>query len=427
MLRSVTFLGIVTAVVKPAWFAFITAACMRLLGAEGFGIFTTALALCMLVMAFSDLGTAEYSVREVARDRSRASSFFSNFMLLRLWVSAIALACSVLVAFLLGYSREALLAVFFAGLYVGALGLLVYCRVFFEAFQNLRVDAISIAMEKILVIAFGLAILVLTRDPAATLAGMAAGVLLTLSLNLAWVSRRFAPFAARSIQFAFLRRHLRSSITFGIAGVLSIVYYRTDLVMVEALRGPVEAGQYAVAFRILEALNLLPFVVVQAAMYPRLSALARHAQYDTFVRLMRLGGGPVVALSLGIAVFLTLFGPWFVNVLDPDPAYAPAGAALQVLCWTFPLTCANALLYVALLALDEQKFRAQALAATVALNIAMNFVLIPEYGIIGAAVATIASEVFVVVVYAHRYRTTLAKAQRVRHTVAGNSEIGGAG
>jgi O-antigen/teichoic acid export membrane protein len=412
MLKNITFLAVASAAVKPAWFIFITAVCMRLLGTEGYGVMSTALALCLLVMSVSDLGTAEYSVREVARSHARATSFFSNFLVVRFLASIVAFGCAVAVAVILRYDASALLAVGFAGIYVTALGLVAYCRAFFEAFQRLGTDAMSIAVEKVFVIGVGTALLVATRSAAWTLAGMALGMILTLALNVAWVSRRFAPFVRSTIDRAFIRRHLRSSIPFGVAGVLSIVYYRTDLVMIEAIRGAEEAGQYAVAFRILEALNLFPFVIVQAAMYPRLAALFHGHEREDFSTLMRRGTAALLVPSLAVAAALTVWGPALIAVLDSDPAYRPAGLALQVLCWTFPLTCLNALLYIALLAVNEQRFRAQALAVTVVLNVGLNAILIPKFGIIGAAVATIASEVFVVAAYAWRYHSALGSSWR---------------
>jgi O-antigen/teichoic acid export membrane protein len=412
MLRNITWLGATSAAVKPAWFIFITAACMRLLGAEGYGVFSTALALCVLVMAVTDLGMSEYSIREVARDHSRATRFLSNFLLVRSLASIGGFVCVLGIATVLGYDASGLIAVVFAAAYVAALGFVMYCRSFFEAFQNLRIASISIAIEKVFVIALGSALLVATGSASWTLAGMALGMILTLAVNVRWVSRRFAPIVIDVIDRAFIREHVKLSIPFGVAGMLSVVYYRIDLVMIEALRSATEAGQYAAAFRILEALSLLPVVIVSAAMYPRFAALHYRREHEAFSELMRRGAVSLVLASMTVAIVLTVWGPSLISVLDPDPTYGPSGPALQILCWTFPLTCLNVLLYTALLAIDEQRYRAQALGGAVVLNIGLNSVLIPGHGITGAAIATIVSEVFVVVAYALRYRMKMGSFPR---------------
>src|SRR5690606_40546696 len=83
LLRNISWLGFASALVKPVWFVFITAACMRLLGVSEFGVMSAALSLGMIATATIDLGMIQYITREVAREPSHASRFFTNFLILR--------------------------------------------------------------------------------------------------------------------------------------------------------------------------------------------------------------------------------------------------------------------------------------------------------------------------------------------------------
>lgn len=411
LLRNISWLGLANAAVKPVWFLFITAFCMRVLGADGYGVMNAALALSLMGTTFTDLGMARHTVREVARDRTAAPAFFTNFFALRLGAVLLATVVVLLAAWMLDYRGEALLAVAFACAYTLSLELTNYCRSFYEAFEELRRQAIMLVVEKALVVGGGLALLFVTAEPHWTLAGMAAGMMVTTAVNAAWIARHLAGFRPRLLDRGFVLRTLRVMIPLGLAGVFFNLYFRVDLVMVEAMLSELAAGQYGAAYRILEALNMLPSIVVISALYPRLSRLLRERALEDFARVMRLGMAGLGLLSIGIAGTLTLWGPELILLLDPDPEFTASGPVLQVLAWAFPFLCANSLLYSGLVAMDDDTFTAAALGVAVLANVMLNFRLIPALGIEGAAQATVVTELALLAVYAVRYRV------RWRHTV----------
>ena len=407
LLKNIAWLGVASVAVKPLWLFFITVLCARVLGAEGYGILNTALSLAALTIALTDLGLTQYTVREVAADRTRASRFLVNFAALRLGLAVPATAVALGIGVALGYERSLLLAVGFACVYFAAQSLKGYGYSFFQAFENLRYQALSVVVEKLLVILAGGVLLYLTVSPALTLLGMAVGMVLVTGLTLWWVTRHVAPFQPAEVDARFVGDSLRTLIPFALAGLFGMMYFRIDTIIVEALLGATAAGQYGLAFRIVEALNMLPLIVVHATLYPRLSSLFSEGAYDELRVLTRLGGGALLAASVPIALVLTLSASLLVGWIATDPELGPAGPALQVLCWVFPLICIRYLLYTALLALHEQRFIAAALGAGMVFNVVLNLVLIPSLGINGAAIATIGSEIVLLTTYAFRYRRRL--------------------
>lgn len=411
LIHNLSWLGTANLVVKPVWFVFITALCMRVLGGAEYGVLTTTLSLAAIAASLTEVGMIRYSTREIARDRGVAARFFTNFVALRLlligvtWVGLIGVGWGYL-----GYRGPVLTALFFAGAYQFSLYLTEYCRALYEAFEDLRREALMLYWEKALVIGGGLAGLLAARTATATLAGMALGMMATTVLNVAWIARHLAPFRRALLSRTFLWQALRVMIPFGLATLFSRIYFRIDIVMVEQWLGETAAGQYGAAFRILEALNLLPAMVSFAAVYPRLARFQHAGQKTPFVRLLGqsfLGLGTVGALVAGA---LTLLAAPIIHLLAPDPVFAPAAPTLQVLTWALPLLCFNSLLYVALLTLDEQRYLAAMLGLSVLVNVGLNALLIPRQGLAGAAYATLLSEVLLLAAYLIRYvrRTTRA-------------------
>ena len=96
--------------------------------------------------------------------------------------------------------------------------------------------------------------------------------------------------------------------------------------------------------------------------------------------------------SLGTAVMTGLFGP----------AYRPAGTPFAI------LMAASAIVVVAInytslaMAVDQERTFAWAVTIASIINVLMNLVLIPFYGAIGAAIATVAAELVVFLICARR-------------------------
>jgi len=406
-LQDVAWLSVASIAVKPLWLFFITVLCARILGAEAYGEFNTALSLAALAFALTNLGVVQYTVREVAGDRSLASRFLTNFVALRVGLFVPAAVVALGTGILLGYEWGLLLSVGLACAYYAAQSLIEYAHGLFQAFENLRFQALSVILEKGLVIVGGGALLLAVASPSLTLAGMAVGMAVAMACTMWWVGRKIAPLHRDEFDTQFIGRSLRTLVPFALAGVFGMMYFRVDTVIVEAMLGTVAAGQYGLAFRIVEALHLLPFIVVHASLYPRLSNLAKEARYHEVRKLIRFGAGVLTAASVLITVALSLMAPTLIGWVATDPLLDPAGPTLRLLSWVFPATCLRVLLYATLLALNDQRFIAAAIGTAVLFNIVMNFVLLPVLGIEGAALATIGSELALLAVYAVRYRTRL--------------------
>ncbi|MEM1094547.1 MAG: flippase [Bacteroidota bacterium] len=412
---DISWLGGVSALIKPVWMLFLVSLVPSVLGDVGYGVFNTALALVALTIAFSDWGMAQYTLREVARTPAKGSRFFSNLTVLRLVLLVLSYGVTLLVALGLGYDREAMLTVAAAGVYWGAETMLQYARVYYRAHQRLQTEAISTALEKIAVMVCGGVGLYLTASAWGTLAAMALAIVVVLLGNLWWIHRHMAPWRRRVFSPAFIRTTIPNMLPLGIAGLFTVYYMRTDQVMVEAMLGPAEAGLYGHAFRLLMALNIVPFIVVQAALFPRLSALYHEQALRVFQTLLRHSGLALLALGVLVAATLYATADLLIVLLVRDPAFAAAAPVLQVLCWTFPFTILNQLGYVTLISMDENAFPVKVLAAVTVFNIAFNALLIPRYGIEGAAAVTVLSEVLIVIAYVARYRKTIRTRLSLSH------------
>ena len=182
---------------------------------------------------------------------------------------------------------------------------------------------------------------------------------------------------------------LREAFPIGIAVLLSTIYFRLDMVLLERMRGDVETAIYGAASRLLESAFVVPALVL-AAVFPELAERARASRTE-LARFFRGALVGMATLGAAAAVAFAVAAPPLVHLLY-GPAYADAGAQLRLLapalCFFFP----TYLLMSFLIAMGEQCSTAWFAAAGILINLAINLALIPAYGARGAIVATIATE-----------------------------------
>ena len=185
--------------------------------------------------------------------------------------------------------------------------------------------------------------------------GMAVGTVITAAGSLHFVARRLVQTRSVQVELSYFRAVLPTLLPFGIVSLLGMMFFRIDTVMVEAFMGTVAAGQYGLPFRFVEALNMVPAIVVTAAGYPRLASLFSERRDREAHRLfVRIGLGLIilgVVIAAAVAVNADLLLRWTTD----DAELQAAGPVLQMLCWAFPLTSVRSLLTATLLVLDAQR------------------------------------------------------------------------
>jgi O-antigen/teichoic acid export membrane protein len=233
----------------------------------------------------------------------------------------------------------------------------------------------------------------------ATLVGMAAGLwvfhfglvaalVVTVSVQILttlwvlWTVLRLVPARTVRPERGLMRRTLGFGLKSHVQLLVAHLHARIDLYMLAAFLAPADVAFYAIATRLAELIFLLP-QSLGVALYPRLAGRDPADAHALTARACRLVLGGVVPA----AVVLIVGGQWVIpGWYGAD--YAPAVAPLRLL---VPATC-----FMSLYFLLSRNFTSRnrqevnLLAAGVALggNVALNLVLIPRLGIVGAAASS---------------------------------------
>ena len=373
---------------------------VRRFGPEMFGEYSYILSFVMYFGFLSDGGLGRYLIRDAAaarpgNERYPGEQVFSQVMGLRIALAVLWYVLMLVLALATGAGGGRLLGIAIAGgtLFTGAISG-PFASMFFarEQMRAASLSAVtgSLANAAALAVVLALGGSVIAALTAVTLAGIAPVVVLV------WMWRRQLPIPRPRMARRPWLEALRRSFPYLVLGVVGLVYFRIDAMLLTWLQGPAATGLYVAAYRLLDAVTDLPGVVV-AALFPAFARGHLHNRadlrrsYQRIGALLTLGG-----LLAGGALFLTA-GPLMRLLYGMD--FAESAAVLRLLAVAVALIFADTANTLVLYSRPELRNVVWLSLVTTAANLVLNLVLIPRYSSQGAAVATIASTVLSLAIF----------------------------
>ena len=365
----------------------------RALTTEAFAWMAIASTMGWLLAVASDAGLQLHLAREVAHDPERAGRALWPLLAIRVRTLSAAVLLTVAISFVWLPSH------YFAPFACVAVSYLLTSIVEFLnfAYRGLnRSDLESTLNLSQRLVSLGMAWLLLRWWPSFTSVAIAMLVppLLASLVSLSMMVS-FAPFDAEAPP-ASTDTLLREVAPIGAGIFISALYFRVDLFMLQHWATAEAVAQYGAVFRLIDAMRLFPGALL-AVVLPRMFR-GRDSDFLRTLSLVMLAFGTV---SMVVGYALAPFGV----PLAFGAAFAPAAPLFRILTFAFPLLCLNYGLTTQLIGWNGQRAFAWITAVAFVANVAMNLIVIPRFGAIGAAWSTVATEAILTVgaVFALRF------------------------
>jgi O-antigen/teichoic acid export membrane protein len=181
---------------------------------------------------------------------------------------------------------------------------------------------------------------------------------------------------------------LRESWPLLLSGLAIVVYMRIDQIMLGHMLGDDAVGVYSAAVRISEAWYFIPMAIV-ASVFPSIIQAKKQSETLYHERLQKLYDLMVI-LALVVAVPMTFFSGEMITMLF-GVAYSEAGIVLAIYVWAGVFVFLGVASSKWLLLGGYQKVMLYRTLFGALINIQANWLLIPLFGIRGAALATVIS------------------------------------
>ena len=180
----------------------------------------------------------------------------------------------------------------------------------------------------------------------------------------------------------------RSALVLLFMGGLNMINSRADILMLGVISGSEAVGIYSIAARGSELISFL-MIPVHAALGPTIAKLYTNEDYERLQRVVTKSTWVVSLLSLPIAIGFIFFGYWFLLIYGTE--FTQGQLALSILSVGNIINILMGPVALLLIMTHHERDATIGLAVSAVLNIILNIILIPQWGLGGAATATMAS------------------------------------
>ncbi|MEX0749365.1 MAG: flippase [Dehalococcoidia bacterium] len=364
----------------------------RYLGPEDFGKYQFVIAFLLLVNV-SDFGVATLAVRHLATSERDADDLMGNVVVVRSVLAACSTGIAIGIAFLVGYPAEIKAAIAVAAL---SFPLMIAAGAYNATFAaNLRMEFATIGNVAQAVVTLVCMLLVVANGSwlIGLLFAYNAGVLVNSVICVYFARRYVRP--RFTFDQAYSLRLLREAAPLGLAVLIITAYGRLDVLLLRAFTDDEVVGYYGFAYRIVDLAFPLSFFFV-GSVFPLLSGYFAEGRHAEFRSLYARACDVLSIAAVGVVTMIVLFASPIVHVIG-GAEYAPAVVSMQVLVGAVALIWLSNLADHGLIAIGRQGALLWIALGGLVVNVGSNLVLIPLYGAEGAAIATVMTEIAVLI------------------------------
>lgn len=213
------------------------------------------------------------------------------------------------------------------------------------------------------------------------------------SISLLWVHHRFKTFGSIDPpDREGLRRLIQEGFPLALTALSWIVYFKIDVLMIGNLLDRTQSGYYEVAYKILELTFLIPNVIM--SVYFRELVLKQGTAEA--IRTFWKGAFFLLVPSLAVLLISQLIVPHAVDLfLRPDQKIV--ASVFSILAWSIPVCYLGHLTTQMLVVQGRRKTYLAIMLSGALINVLLNYYLIPEFLMDGAAYATLITEGFILI------------------------------
>lgn len=380
--------------IKPFWVLVVDREVQLDVGNTSYGLFIAMYSFTLWFNVVLDMGIKNYHNTLLARNHNQLSSDYATYIPLKSVLSVLYLLVMVLAAFLTGeYLKHPIL---FGCLVLNQviISFTLFFRASITGLGKYKTDSWISIVDRVVMLFMAIPIFFTESfDNFRTIEGFI-------------IIHTIGYFATAVIAFLFVRKHLkrfkwrfnpiewkqvvRSTLPFALFTMLMTIYVRADFVMVERLleNGAEKAGVYAKGYRLLEAGSMFALLFGNLLL-PVFSAV--QAQRKELIRIIRAAFQIIVIPALVVVTACFFFRTELMN------AYYPACTqetidAFGLLMLNFVSVCLFYVFSTVLTAAHRVRELNIFASIGLAINIILNLILIPKFGIYGAIAATLITQ-----------------------------------
>jgi len=364
------------------WFA-------RYLGPEQYGIYNYVVSFVGLFGVFSNLGLDKLISKELLTHPHENQQTMGTSFVLRLIGALIILP---LIAWSVSMARPGNELIFFMVIIVSSafffksMGVIRYC---FESRVQAKYNVIIESIVTVISLSIK-GLLILLQAPLIAFAWviLAESILLSIGYIYIYLSKS-NKLSTWQVSIEKVKYLLKEAWPLILASAAYMIFIRIDQIMLGSMIGDTSVGIYAAAVKISEGWMFIPGIIA-ASLFPAMIN-AKKRDYSLYLRRTQHLLNLMAFLGVFVGIGVTILASPFINLVFGEN-YQESAVVLIIHIWAMVFNAISIISFRYFLVEGLQKYSFYRAFAGVILNIVLNYFLIPAYGVIGAAIATVISQ-----------------------------------
>jgi O-antigen/teichoic acid export membrane protein len=390
-------------VIKPFYILGIDAEILKITEQSSPGSYGTYFSLLSLTFIFNillDMGVNTFNTKNIAQNTQLIQKHFSGIFTLKLILGFVYLLIILSIGFLFSYELKEMKWLLIIGFNQVLIALILFFRSNLSALLLFRQDSFLSVIDRLLLIFFcgyflwaNVTHQIITIDFFILSQTLAYGA--TAILGFILVGRKTKKFTLKW-DYAFFLMIIKKSLPYALLIFLMSIYYYSDVVMIEQMKGSLEATSYAHGYRFFMAFNMLGFLFAGLLLPIFSKMIKEHIDINS-----------ITWLSFKLIFFIAvLIGGvfWFIKEDIIHWRYQLSGEDLMHSSNTFGWLLLSFIavscnyIFGTLLTANGRLKPMNILAITgVFINVTLNLFLINQSGSSGAAIASLITQIFTLI------------------------------
>ena len=361
----------------------------RILGAAEFGVFSYILGLAGFFTIFADLGVSPLMTREIANHPNKRAIYFVNAFWIKNILLTITAVLIIFVAPKFSNIEAAIALLPFVALLVLFDNFRDFTFSYFRGIEKMEREAFLTVIMNTAIAVSGFIVLNFYQTAGALLFSYIFSVAI-LSIVSFYFIKDFIKGVFKNFNKEILKQFFHDCWPLAFSGLFSIFMLNIDIVMLGWWRSAEEIGYYSASQRVVQIFYTLP-AILASAVFPTIARFIKQSETDKARTLNEKSMTILYFIAIPLVIGGIILGKPIIKFLFGE-TYLPASASFQILIFALFINFPGAILSNLLMAYNQQRRLINYMIAGSISNVILNVLLIPSFGIAGAAIATLISQ-----------------------------------
>ncbi len=368
----------------------------RIYGPDTFGIFTFAHTTATLLILLADFGFDILLTTEISKAKNQVANIFQNIFSFKIIFSLVAFLIMWVFSLIGSYSFETKLSLWIFSFFILFTTLTNFSLALIKGLEKFSYETIVLLLSNVSLV---IAVVILSFLKGSIIIITLVFVLtrlLGLIFSIHFIKKLVLNISFR-INFSKEKDLYRKVLIFGLHLLFANLFFQIDTILLSLWKGNLSVGMYQAVFKLI----ILPLMIPDILNFTLLPVLSRLFVSDRqkAIKISYLMNKLLFFLSLPITLILFVYSEEIITIIYGSGQYSASIPVLKIFAFNVFIRFSFEAFALILTTTNRQVIRMFTVLLATIINITLNYLLIPQYGLNGAAIVSLVSIIFVYGVY----------------------------